>query len=418
MTDPALAHSRTPSSNLMLTLFQLPMPIPIQAPVPKHPKALNPHAKPFVFTSAKWRSGLETLGLPMLQPQIQQQPYVPQLPQAFGHARVASFGKPLNAGAPEFKPGTFTFTPPPNMPKFPVPQPPVAPPTLPLPPPPTSVDTNSMCPQQGREKRQRCNSVGSTSRSETSEDGINIMTSFKFPQESPARKSTLTSPEQPREGLEAIARSLTLPGSGGIKITATAHNVESPTSEGPPVGEGNRHADEDTDDKVGESGDMEHKLPLLIPLSMKVHRAPIPLDFKHPVSTNTVPAGLFKALASGSSNNGTGNSMSAVKESEKRACHIMCSRLSSREIFEHAPRPSLDDLCVPAISQNASRGQLITDPETFVGCIAPALQALARRESTTEVLLARVNIFLDGWPSPKPIYNAIGQFVNSFVVNL
>ena len=346
----------------MPTPFQLPMPIPIQAPVPKHTEALNPHAKPFVFTSANRRSGSftpETLGLPMPQPQIQQ-PHVPHLPRAFGHARAASFGKPLNAGAPEFKPGTFTFTPPPNMPKFPVPQPPAAPPTLPSPPPPTSVDTNSMRPQQGREKRQRRDSVGSAGRSETSEDGINVMTSFKFPQESPARKSAPTSPEQPREGLEAAARSLTLPGLGGIKITATAHNVESPVSEGPPVGEGDRHADEDTDDEVVESGDMEHELP--IPLSMKARRAPIPLDFKHPVSTNTVPAGLFKALASGSSNNGTGNSASAVKESEERARRIVRSRLSSREIFEHASRPSLDDLCVPAISQNASRGRLVTDP--------------------------------------------------------
>ena len=159
---------------------------------------------------------------------------------------------------------------------------------------------------------------------------------------------------------------------------------------------------------------MEHELPLLIPLSMKVHRAPIPLDFKHPVSTNTIPAGLFKALASRSSNNGTGNSASAVKESDKR----VRSRLSSREIFEHAPRPSLDDLCVPAISQNASWGRLVTDPETFVGHVAPALQALARRESATEVLPALENIFLEGWPSPKPVYDAIGQFVNSFVVNL
>ena len=131
---------------------------------------------------------------------------------------------------------------------------------------------------------------------------------------------------------------------------------------------------------------MVHELP--IPLSMKACRAPIPLDFKHPVSTNIIPAGLFKALASGSSNNGTGNSASAVKESKKRACRIMHSRLSSCEIFEHAPRPSLNDLCIYAISQNASWGQLITDPGTFVRRVAPALQALAQRESATEVLPA------------------------------
>ena len=42
--DPALAHSRTPSSNVIPTPFQIPMPIPIQAHVPKRTDALNPHA--------------------------------------------------------------------------------------------------------------------------------------------------------------------------------------------------------------------------------------------------------------------------------------------------------------------------------------------------------------------------------------
>ena len=49
--------------------------------------------------------------------------------------------------------------------------------------------------------------------------------------------------------------------------------------------------------------------------------------------------------------------------------------------------------------------------ETFVGRVAPALQALARRESATEVFPALENIFLEGGPSPKPVYDAIGQFV-------
>jgi hypothetical protein len=68
---------------------------------------------------------------------------------------------------------------------------------------------------------------------------------------------------------------------------------------------------------------MEHKLP--IPLSMKAHCAPIPLDFKHPVSTNTVPAGLFKKLANGGSGNGNGNKASAAKESEERTRRIVQS---------------------------------------------------------------------------------------------
>ena len=49
--------------------------------------------------------------------------------------------------------------------------------------------------------------------------------------------------------------------------------------------------------------------------------------------------------------------------------------------------------------------------ETLVGRVAPALQALARRESATEVLPALENIFLEGRSSPKPVYDAIGQFI-------
>ena len=364
--DPALAHSRTPSSNVIPTPFQIPMPIPIQAPVPKRTDALNPHAKPFVFASSSRRSGSfspVTLGPQMqLQPQVQQQPHIPQPPRAFGHARGASFGKPLNVGAPEFKPNAFSFTPPPNMPTFPLPRPPPALPTLPSPPPATNVDTDSMRAQQGREKHQRRGSVGSVDSSEASEDSRNVMTSFKFPQESPPRKSAPPSPTQRQGHLDAPARPFTLPGLGDIDLGATkepALHVESPVSEGTQDSEDDG-AGEDTDGEGEESEDMEHELP--IPLSMKARRAPIPLDFKHPVSTNTVPAGLFKALANGGSGNGNGNNAIAAKESEERTRRIVRSRLSSREIFEHVSRPSLDDLCVPAISQNTSRGRLVTDP--------------------------------------------------------
>ena len=101
--DPALAHSCTPSSNAIPTPFQILMPVLIQAPVPKRTDALKPHAKPFVFATSSWHSGsfsLVMLGPQMqLQPQLQQQPHIPQPPRAFGHARGASFGKPLNAGA-------------------------------------------------------------------------------------------------------------------------------------------------------------------------------------------------------------------------------------------------------------------------------------------------------------------------------
>ena len=263
-----------------------------------------------------------------------------------------------------------------------------------------------MRPEQGREKRQRRDSAGSATPSETSQDGRTVMTSFKFPQESPARKSAPTSPEQRKGALEAAVRPLTLPGLAGINLGATkesAHSVESPASEGPLNSEGDRDADEDTDGEVEESGDMDHELP--VPLSMKARRAPIPLDFKHPVSTNTVPAGLFKALASGSGNNGNGSNASAAKESEERSRRIVRSRLSSREIFEHASRPSLDDLCVPSISQNVSRGRLVTDPGRWDAPIMsqePPQQVHDRRASLPAMTSTRSS-FSDTSDHPQDI---------------
>jgi hypothetical protein len=381
--DPGLVHSRNPSNHAMPMpmpfSFPPPMPIPVQAPVPKRTEALNPRAKPFVFAGPHRRSGsftLVTLGPQSQHPsQLPQEPQMPQPPRASSHARAASFGKPLNVGAPEFKPGAFTFTPPPNVPKFPLPRPPALP-TLPSPPPLADIDKDPARMQQGREKRQRRSSVGSVSPSEASDDGKKAMTSFKFPQESPLRKSAPTSPTQRQGAQNAAVRPFTLPGLGGIDIGATKESAlheESPVREGSVNGEGDEDADADGEEEEG--GDMEHELP--IPLSMKARRAPIPLDFKHPVSTNTVPAGLFKALANGSSN---GSNPSPAKESEDRQRR---SRLSSREIFEHVSRPSLDDLCVPAISQNASRGRLVTDPGRWDPALLqePPQQARDRRAS-------------------------------------
>jgi hypothetical protein len=368
MHDPARAHSRAPSSSLVAPPFQMPMPIPIQAPVPKRSDVLNPHAKPFVFGGATRHSGsfsLGTLGLPgQLQqhPQPQQQPppsLVHRPPPAFGHARGTSFGRPLNAGAPEFKPGPFTFTPPPNIPKFPAWQLPLSSPTLPSPPSLINVDAGPMRAQQGREKRQRRGSAGSVIASEASEDGRGVMTSFKFPPESPVRKSAPPSPAQRRESMNAAVHPLRLPDLGGVVLGASL----APVAHGQgPVSDENQNDNDGDGIRDGEerSVDSQHELP--IPLSMKARRAPIPLDFKHPVSTNTVPAGLFKALANGSGNNGNGNNATGGIEDEEPTRRVPRSRLSSREIFEHAARPSLDDLHVPAISRKASRGRLITDP--------------------------------------------------------
>ena len=365
LPDPAISHSRNPSNNLMSTPFQIPMSIPIQAPVPKRTDVLNPNAKPFVFASADRRSGSfsQLIHGPQmqLQPHHNQQPHIPQ-PPVFGHVRGASVGKPLNAGAPEFKPGTFTFTPPPNVPKFPMSQPQTALPALPSPPPLTNVDTVRT--QQGREKRQRRGSVNSDAAPETSDDGKGVMTSFKFPQESPSRKIAPSSSPQQRPRTPGPPARLALPNLGGINIGATMEStplVETLVSEGLLDGESDGEGDSDADEEGEDSLEEEHELP--VPLSMRARRAPIPLDFKHPVSTNTVPAGLFKALANGGGNgSGSSNNTSAPAETQESSRRNVRSRLSSREIFEHVSRPSLDDLSVPAISQNVSRGRLVTDP--------------------------------------------------------
>ncbi|KAH9067004.1 hypothetical protein EDB83DRAFT_2542288 [Lactarius deliciosus] len=351
MHDPIRAHSRAPSSNLVPTPYQIPISLPIQAPIPKRTEMLNPHAKPFVFGGPSRLSGSFSPGTFGPQPQQQQQQapvsHVSQPPLAFGHSRGPSLAKPLNAGAPEFRPNAFTFTLPPDVPKFPQPQPPSTPPPRSSPSPHATEDAGPIRAQQGREKRQRCSSVGSVAASDASGDGRVVMTSFKFPQESPARKSAPPSPAQRQGALNAAARPFTLPGLGGIDIGAikeAALRAESPVS-------GDGDVDEDGDGDIeGNDVDDGHELPM--PLSMKARRAPIPLDFKHP------------ALANGNgSSNGHSNTASIAGEAEEqRTRRTVRSRLSSREIFEHASRPSLDDLHVPAISHKASRGRLVTDP--------------------------------------------------------
>ena len=82
-----------------------------------------------------------------------------------------------------------------------------------------------------------------------------------------------------------------------------------------------------------------------LPAPPRQKRAPLPLDFTHPVSKNTVPAGLFKALASG----------------EADTSRRVRSRLPSCDLFDLSP-PSLDDNHMPTISRKISRPRLVTDP--------------------------------------------------------
>ncbi|KAH9066993.1 hypothetical protein EDB83DRAFT_2519352 [Lactarius deliciosus] len=71
----------------------------------------------------------------------------------------------------------------------PFPQPPSTPPPRSLPPPHATVDAEPIRAQRGREKRQRCSSVGSVAASDVSGDGRVVMTLFKFSQEAAQRRA-------------------------------------------------------------------------------------------------------------------------------------------------------------------------------------------------------------------------------------
>ncbi|KZT24681.1 hypothetical protein NEOLEDRAFT_1093966 [Neolentinus lepideus HHB14362 ss-1] len=338
--DPALAHSRHPSEQLTYSNLSQPA-------LPRR-ESLNPLAKPFVFgapaASAFVPPALDTAPLP---PTLE--------PSQATHSRVPSFGKPLNAAAQEFKP-TFSFVPPPAAAQFtftaPLPES-----SRPLPVPPTQ--PTPVRAQQGREKRQRLSpteDVEMVINADTDADDAAVdmedetgrysFKSFKFPpvSESPqvVRRSAPTTPpgSNKYEDLGAGTKPFTF---GGF---STFPSVPTDAGSSPGARETELPADITTLAQQGSPSPIVRDLP--IPPTFKPKRAPIPLDFKHPVSTNTVPAGLFKALV-----NGNG---------EERTRRAVRSRLSSREIFDHVPRSSLDDTNVPSISRKISRSRLATDP--------------------------------------------------------
>lgn len=302
--DPAHAHSRTPSNHQQTSL--------------------NPFARPFVFGAASSGSwGVQTPpGAPLIS-----------------HSRLPSIGKPLNVAAPEFKPSGFTFRPPAGVPQMPpAPAPDVRHPLPVIP----SVELSPFK-VQGREKRQRRGSTASM------EEG-DSMSSFKFP----------PNPESP----QSIRHTRSVSGSvghmlnpspepftfAGFSAVATLPYVPKDThAPAEPVAESTTDPAENLDDDStakGNNGEAEVDT-LELPSTSKPKRAPIPLDFKHPVSNNTVPAGLFKALV----NNGDDRTRRTVR-----------SRLGSREIYDQLHRPSMDDTDVPTISHKAPRGRLVTDP--------------------------------------------------------
>ncbi|KAF9068506.1 hypothetical protein BDP27DRAFT_1327171 [Rhodocollybia butyracea] len=424
--DPARAHSRVPSNN------------EYQPPKPN----LNPNAKPFVFGARNDSdSGFSFSGVPSAS--------------VMTHSRLPSsnsggFGTRLNASAAEFKPGGFSFRAPfptPNVtvaesPAFPIPTPsfPVPTPSFPIPQhqtesrplplPPANAATarggagfvlnveeeGSPFKVQGREKRQRREASLSGSDMEVVEG--DSMTSFRFPSTfgSPASLRIKVPSSPSRHGHGRGASSLT----SGSKLSGTLNPTAEPfTFAGfsnavgtlPPIGRQEEKLSEEDDEVVNTDDEDEDKEnnanieDVFSASATKTKRAPIPLEFKHPVSSNTVPAGLFKALANNSSTN----------SSDERTRPTVRSRLGSREyrarefgrevererdhdFYElgRSLRPSLDDLGVdmPAISHKVSRTRLVTDPgrflpsavspteDVFATASARKLQAHARRRSS------------------------------------
>lgn len=337
--DPALAHSREGSDQFGVSTGLLRSSIVTaatlassSAPATTRTETLNPLAKPFVFGGA----------VPAFVPAVPVSVSAPALTTPL-HARGPSATKTLNVAAPEFKPGGFTFHPPPGIPHLNFAEPASRP--LPIPPAPKSPIRAT----QGREKRQRRGSTSSMSEGEEGEeeeqDENNTMTSFKFPSSArdvqAVRHSAPASPPS-----SAAARNNGKPLTFSGFPNSYSHDDNDTTKEATFTNDLNT-AELAMQAENGEAGDGED---LPFPPAGKARRAPIPLDFKHPVSHNTVPAGLFKALVN--------------TDTEERTRRTVRSRLSSRDLFDfdHSPRPSLDDLAMPSISQRKVRNRLLTDP--------------------------------------------------------
>lgn len=348
--DPALAHSRQVSGSQRGGYRRLdPQHQAVLSSGDVKKETLNPFAKPFVFglpgsgVGNIGSGGVGNEGRPSSgtwQPfRGEATPPMP-IPTLSSHSRIPSCGKPLSASAPEFKPGQFNFRLPgaPQMPS--VPSPTVAPLSQLSP-----VETSSPFKVQGREKRQRRDS-----NSPPPEEN-DTMISFKFPLPlgpSPAIKKT-GHRHRHRSGsldLDLIGGQSRLDSLANPFTFAEFANV---TSNMPSVPNENDivHACEEDDSSVTAKpnidalkGEVREESP---PVSSRTKKAPIPLDFKHP--SNTVPAGLFKALAS---------------SGDDRTRRGVRSRLSSRELFEHMHRPSMDDTNVGLIARKTSRNYLLT----------------------------------------------------------
>ncbi|KAJ7294054.1 hypothetical protein C8J57DRAFT_1445011 [Mycena rebaudengoi] len=336
--DPAQAHSRLPSDS-----FSYPQPQQQQPQMPRR-DSLNPFAKPFVFGAPVQQfvfgAGASESGPPSANPWSGHRPATPPKAPLITHSRLPSIGTMLNPAAQEFKPGGFTFKPPAGVPHVAFPEP-------------TPVEhTAESTPYktQGREKRQRRSLSGSV------EEG-DSMSSFRFPPniDSPLGLRQMPQP-QPHP---APTHSSLNPSAEPFTFAGFTRNNGPLLPSLMPLSPGTEDTSQGT---AKPEAKKEEPAPLVMTVG-RTKRAPLPLDFTHGSSPstqldfrsgNTVPAGLFKAMANNSSNN----------SGDERTRRTVRSRLSSHDVFDHSQRPSLDDHNVGqiSVSRKISRSRLVTDP--------------------------------------------------------
>ena len=325
-----MAHSRATSEN-----FNYPTPAYHRSQSSNGRRdSLNPLAKPFVFGAARASGSFQPFEAQSSTPPLSSS-------VSMSHSRLPSIGRPLNVAAPEFKPGEFSFRLPSGAPQMPIAA--FSRPKL--------VEVSEESAQsspfkvQGREKRQRRGSSASM------EEG-DSMSSFRFPMkpESPhsirragsfsgiprSQQDDDSAPPFTFANFSAVASDIPL-------VPNEAGNISMPEPELANLAD---LISDSSTAKADTSGVTTAEV-IVIPPATKAKRAPIPLDFKHPGSGNTVPAGLFKAL---------------VNSGDDRTRRSVRSRLNSHETFEHMQRPSLDDDNVPLIAHKNPAGRLVTDP--------------------------------------------------------
>ncbi|KAF8330435.1 uncharacterized protein EI90DRAFT_3124518 [Cantharellus anzutake] len=303
------------------------------------PERLNPLAKPFIF-GVQPSSGSD-------EPQAD----FSAQPQHVSHVRQGSTSR-LNAAAIEFKPSlaTFNFNPPPGVPSLsfaasielqrPLPMPPSSPRAV-----------------QGREKRRRRGSgsgfgSGDAAQGEPrtqflphwEEDALGAKfdtttVTLSEPTQSMSRRGSILNPAAKPFIFGRMSATLPTARRGDDTVAHgayAAHGHTTPSSAPATIPASFKRSTDDLKEVTPRPLTDAPTTPIGSP--DRSRRAPLP-DFGHPVSTNTVPASVFKALA--------------VTDGDQPTRSMVRSRISSRErLFDgHRPQASLDDINLPSIAR-------------------------------------------------------------------